>query len=255
MLRSIWYSVSAMNAQQDKLNSISNNLANVSTVGYKSEDVNFQDLMYETLNRDGYPVNENSPTALITGSGSKTTEWVRDTSQGSLTETNKKSNLAIDGQGFFRVTTPSGQTAYERAGNFNVDSSGRLVDDDGNVVNIESVQVSGNLNNNNFTINRQGYVYIREGNQDRLYGKINIYNVVGQDSMTSIGDNLYTPKQGTQIYQNNDASIYQGYLEQSNVDTGKEMTDMIVSQRAFELGAKALSTSDDMWGMINSMRR
>ncbi|MBP2031401.1 flagellar basal-body rod protein FlgG [Clostridium algifaecis] len=256
MLRAIWNSVSAMNAQQNKLDSISNNIANASTVGYKSEDVNFQDLMYETLNRAGYPVNSSATTPLISGDGTKTTEWIRNTEQGSLLETNKKTDFAIDGQGFFRVTLPGSKVAYERAGDFNVDKAGNLVDSNGNKVEIIR-NAAGNgqiLTNDNFVVNSKGYVYIKNGNQDMLYGKINVYNVIGQDSMISIGDNLYTPKQGTQVYQNNNANINQGYLEQSNVDMGTEMTDMILAQRAFELNSKALTTSDEMWGLINSMK-
>lgn len=257
MLRSIWNSVSAMNAQQNKLNSISNNIANTGTVGYKSEDVNFQDLMYETLNRSGYPVNSKSTTPLISGEGSKTTEAIRNTAEGSLEQTNQKTDLAINGQGFFRVMLPGGKAAYERAGNFNVDKSGSLVDSNGNKV--EIVRTNGNtsgqvLKNDNFIINDTGNVYIKNGNEDTLYGKINVYDAIGQDSMMSIGDSLYSPKQGTQVYQNNNASIEQGWLEQSNVDVGSEMTDMIQAQRAFELNSKALTTSDEMWGLINSMK-
>ncbi|MCH3964203.1 MAG: flagellar basal body rod protein FlgG [Clostridium sp.] len=257
MLRAIWNSTSAMNAQQEKLNSISNNLANVNTTGYKSENVNFQDLMYETLDRRGYPVNQNSDTKLISGDGSKTSQWIRNTQEGSLVETGKKTDLAIDGQGFFRVTLANGQAAYERAGDFIVDSAGTLVDQSGNRVNmvLENGARAGELTKDNFLVDKEGYVYIQNGDQDVLYGKINVYNVVGDDSMISIGNNLYSPKPGARIYQNNDVSIQQGFLEQSNVDVGKEMSEMILSQRAFELSAKALSTSDEMWGLINSMKR
>lgn len=257
MLRAIWNSTSAMNAQQEKLNSISNNLANVNTVGYKSEDVNFQDLMYETLDRRGYPVNNNSDTTLISGDGSRTSQWIRNTQEGSLVETGKKTDLAIDGQGFFRVTLPNGQAAYERSGDFIVDSAGILVDQNGNRVSmvLENGSRTGQLTKDNFLVDKKGNVYIENGDQDILYGKINVYNVVGQDSMISIGNNLYSPKPGAQMYQNNDVSLYQGFLEQSNVDVGKEMSEMILSQRAFELSSKALSTSDEMWGLINSMKR
>lgn len=257
MLRAIWNSVSAMNAQQDKLDSISNNIANVNTVGYKSEDVDFEDLMYETLDRTGYPVNNNSNTALISGDGTKTGEWIRNTQEGSFVETDKKTDLAIDGQGFFRVALSDGRTAYERAGNFEVDEAGELVDQNGNKVNIERANGTGNhhLTNDNFLIDKNGNIYIENGNQDVLYGKINVYNVIGDDSMISIGDSLYLPKQGARMYENNNAFIYQGFLEQSNVDVGKEMTDMIISQRSFELSSKALSTSDEMWELINSMKK
>ncbi|MBA5850669.1 flagellar basal body rod protein FlgG [Clostridium sp. cel8] len=257
MLRAIWNSVSAMNAQQDKLNIISNNIANVNTVGYKSENANFQDLVYETLKRNGYPVNPNSDTALESGTGTKITENIRNTQEGNITETGQKTDLAIDGEGFFRVTLPNGEVAYERAGNFNFDRNGTLVDSNGNKVNIEINDEGGEVKPtaDNFTVDRYGNIYVKSGDDTISYGKISVYNVIGDDSMISIGNNLYYPKNGAQIYENNDASIYQGMLEESNVDLSKEMTDMILSQRAFELNSKALTTSDDMWELINNMRR
>jgi flagellar basal-body rod protein FlgG len=246
-----------MNAQQDKLDSISNNIANVNTTGYKSEDVNFRDLMYETLDRTGYPVNHNSDTALVSGDGTRTTGWIRDMHEGTLEETGIKTNLAIGGEGFFKVMLPTGEAAYERAGDFNVDVNGTLVDADGNKVDIQmnGAAAGTKLTNDNLTVDVDGNIYVKNGNKNVLYGKINIYNAVGGDSMISIGDSLYSPKDGAQIYVNNDVQIYQGYLERSNVDVGKEMTDMILAQRAFQLSSKALSTSDDMWGLVNSMKR
>jgi len=261
MLRAIWNSASAMNAQQEKLNSISNNMANVETVGYKKEVVNFQDLVYETLDRNGYPVNDEGQNT-INGTGVRTTNWLRDTSQGSLKETGLKANMAIDGEGFFRITLQNGTQGYERAGDFNVDSNGELVDPDGNRLEVNLTEEGTNLmssgvllNNDNFTIDKKGQIYVNIDDNSVLYGKINVYNAVGQDSMVSIGDNLYLPAENVQITENQDANILQGYLEQSNVDLGREITDMILAQRAFALGAKGLTTADEMWGLINNMKR
>ncbi|MCC9293998.1 flagellar basal body rod protein FlgG [Clostridium sp. WLY-B-L2] len=261
MLRAIWNSRSAMNAQQEKLDSISNNIANVNTVGYKKENVDFQDLVYETLHRVGYPTNAGGVNT-INGTGVKTTEWIRDTSQGSMVETGLKTDMAIDGEGFFRVALPNGTSAYERAGNFSIDAAGNLVDPDGNRLEVNLTAEGSALFNSgtvfkedNFTVNQKGQIYMKINNNSVLYGKINIYNTIGQDSMRSVGDNLYVPRNGVQMNLNNNADILQGYLEQSNVDLGQEMTDMILAQRSFELASKGLTTADEMWGLINSMKR
>ncbi len=262
MLRAIWNSVSAMNAQQDKLNSISNNLANVDTVGYKKENVEFNDLVYETLNRKGYPTNPNG-TNTINGTGVKATEWIRDNTQGPIQQTGLKTDMAIDGDGYFKVTLGNGTAAYERAGSFTVDRNGNLVDSNGNKLEVNLTAEGSSLFNsgmvfkdNNFKVDEKtGQIYMNVGNQSILYGRINIYNAVGQDSMKSIGDNLYQPANNVQMNINTKAHVIQGYLEQSNVDLGREITDMIMAQRSFELASKGLTTSDEMWGLINSMKR
>ncbi|MDW8799640.1 flagellar hook-basal body complex protein [Clostridium sp. A1-XYC3] len=265
MIRALWNSRSAMNAQQEKLDSISNNIANVNTVGYKREDVSFQDLVYETLNRKGYPNNGNDPNEPLNGSGVRATEWIRDNSQGVLKETGAKTDFAIDGEGFFRVTLPDGRKAYERSGSFNIDSNGDIVDKSGNRLDIEFTEEGAELFNsgtnfseNNLIVNKDGEVFvnIQDNGQDRSipYGKINIYAPIGQNSLSSIGENLYVPNPGVQMNEALDTDIMQGFLEESNVDVAKELTDMIVAQRSFELGSRGLKTADEMWGLINSMK-
>lgn len=265
MLRALWSSKSAMNAQQQRLDSISNNIANINTVGYKREDVSFQDLVYETLNRKGYPTSGNNPETLINGTGVKATKWIRDNSQGNLRESGAKTDLAIDGDGFFRVTLPNGNKAYERSGSFNIDSRGDIVDKNGNRLDIDFTADGSNLFNSgkvftsdNFTVKENGEIHVISDNvgtkEDILYGKINLYNPVGQDSLSSIGENLYVPNDGVRMNLSTDANIMQGFVEESNVDAAKEMTDMIVAQRSFELSSRSLKTADEMWGLINGMK-
>jgi flagellar basal-body rod protein FlgG len=251
-----------MNAQQDKLDSISNNIANESTVGYKREDVSFQDLVSETLNRKGYPNNGNNPKEPINGTGVKATKWIRDNTQGPLKQTDVNTDFAIDGQGYFRVTLANGSKAYERAGSFNVDNNGDIVDKNGNRLDIEFTQEGSNLFNSgtgftsdNFSVRENGEVYVNTDSSSVYYGKINTYDAVGQEALSSIGENLYAANPGAQINVTQNTSILQGKLEESNVDVGKEMTDMIIAQRAFELSSKAMKTGDDMWGLVNSMRK
>ncbi|MCR3757845.1 flagellar hook-basal body complex protein [Clostridium felsineum] len=256
MFRIMWNGVSGMAAEQEKLDAISNNLANMTTTGYKSETVGFSDLLYETLNRNGYPRVENDNNRY-TGAGVKADEWIRDGSQGSLAPSDSKTALAIDGSGYFRVTMPNGSKAYERAGSFSVNPNGKIVDPNGNYLDID-YSVDPNtfkFTSDNVVVTQDGTVGIDNGQSTTNVGKINIYDVTGSDSMMSAGNSLFVPKPGVQVFQNNKASIYQNYLENSNVDLGTEMTDMITAQRAYQLNSKSLETGDNMWSIVNNMKR
>ncbi len=265
MLRLMWNSKSSMMAQQEKLDAVSNNIANINTNGYKKISTNFEDLVYESLDRKGYPVSSggNGKAILQNGTGVKTSQWTRDNSQGNLTATGVPTDLAIDGLGYFEVQQPDGSKAYTRSGNFVTDGSGTIVDESGNRLSI----VDGKGNNvnkadgpydfkgNNFTINEKGLVTLKDGNVDLLVGKVKISNVIGDNSMTSIGDSLFIPKTGSQVVEGNDYAIRQGFLELSNVDIATEMTDMLVTQRAFQLSSSTLKTADEMWQMANNLRK
>lgn len=263
LLRALWNSKSGLIAQQNKLDSISNNLANVNTVGYKREDVSFQELVQETLKRKGYPTSDRPE--IQTGTGVKATNWIRDThQQGALLTTGNKTDLAIDGQGFFRVIMADGDYAYERSGNFLIDRNGMLVDENGNALDIQLKQPEGmqilnrigGFDANNINIAEDGSISVRDTDGlNKVVGKINIYNAVGADAFLSIGRNLYLPRDGVNVFVNNDVSILQGFLENSNVDAGKEMTEMIITQRAFELSSRGIKTADEMWGIVNNMRK
>lgn len=273
MLRILWSSRSAMSAQQDKLDSISNNIANANTTGYKRIDVNFKDLVYENLNRTGYPVTTAGQNTSFNGTGIRTGQWTRDNSQGNLTQTGKSTDLAIDGQGYFQVILPeknadgTPKTAFSRGGNFSIDSQGALVDSNGNRLVIDfnenTTEEDRKLSENNFTVDDKGRIIKTEGNNSVEIGKINVYNVISSDSMLSVGENLYTLKtdnvNGVEVpverpFIAQDANVMQGFSELSNVDIAKEMTDMIITQRAFELSSKSMKTADDMWGMANNLR-
>lgn len=260
MLRILWNSQSAMNAEQEKLDAISNNIANSTTDGYKSEDVGFEDLVYETLNRTGYPNNGNNPKEPINGTGVRATQWIRDTSEGTLQPTGVSTDLAIEGDGYFRVTLSDGTKAYERAGSFNIDTTGTIVDKNGNRLDINLSPEGTNLKNSGFTLTKDNFkvgengdVYVNNNNTSVLYGKINLYMPIGQTAFRSIGDNLYQPIPGAQVIASN-AKIKQGVLEGSNVNMATEMTDLIVAQRAFEISSKGVQTADEMWQLVNNMK-
>lgn len=257
-----------MMADQDKLDNISNNIANVNTDGYKRTDVSFKDLVYENLNRTGYPNDKES----YNGTGVRTGEWARDNSQGNLTQTGQSTDLAIDGKGYFMVQLPDKssdgtfKTAYIRNGSFNVDGEGNIVDKNGDKLMIDFTSGSEedkHFTSDSFKVDESGRVFNTVNGTSKEVGKLNLYDVVSPDSMKSIGNNLYTVDtqnvNGVQVpvekpYNVQDSAIRQGYLELSNVDLTKEMTDMIVAQRAFEMNSKSMRTADEMWGMANNLR-
>ncbi len=264
MLRLLWNSRSSMIAQQEKLDSISNNIANVNTNGYKKVNANFKDLVYESLDRRGYPVSNDKEgkAVLQNGTGVKLGEWTRDTTQGNLTVTNLSTDLAIDGTGYFQVVQQDDTVAYLRAGNFITDANGNIVDQKGNRLSI--IDKQGNdinklngpykFDKNNFTVDSKGTVSIKDVNGDLAVGKLEISTFIGNNSMISVGDGLFIPKPGAQMAQSNDYSIMQGYLELSNVDIATEMTEMLITQRAFQLSSTTLKTADEMWQMANNLR-
>lgn len=265
MLRLLWTSQSAMNAQQEKLDCLSNNIANVNTDGYKRVSANFKDLVYESLDRNGYPV-ANSKTDKATfqnGTGVRVGEWTRDNKQGELTSTGLLTDLALDGTGFFEVVQSDNSKAYTRAGNFLTDSNGTIVDESGNRLSIVDGQgnnvnrVNGpfKFNQNNFNVDEKGVVTLKSANGNLPVGKLKIMNIQGDNSMISIGDNLFKQKPGSKVTESTDFSIRQGFLELSNVDIATEMTEMLMTQRAFQLSSSTLKTADEMWQMANNLRK
>ncbi|MCR1953947.1 flagellar hook-basal body complex protein [Clostridioides mangenotii] len=240
-----------MNSNQEKLNIVSNNIANVDTVGYKKINIEFSDLINETLNRRTYPTGKNK---IDTGTGSKVTLPVRDLRQGPIRSTEIRSNLAIDGNGFFRVIKNDGKYAYTRDGNFSVDKAGNIVDARGNKLDVQFNAgynyANSNITNENLNIAKDGNIYV----DDIHIGKVNLYNSVGDDAFISIGDSQYELKDDAALYIENNSSIEQGYLEMSNVNLQDEMVEMITTQRAFQLNSKGMNVADDMWSMANNLR-
>lgn len=237
-------------ALQDKLDCISNNIANVNTQGYKKEKVNFQDLVSESLDRIGYPTNN---TRSFTGTGVKSGDWIQNLKQGPLTATSINTDFAIDGEGLFRVTTPDGTKAYTRAGSFSLDTAGNLVDDNNDKLDIDFEGNNVKLTANNFRVEKNGDLYVNDSGTFNKVGKINLYTAVGQDSFVPSGNNLYVPSSGANVTVSTNADILQGKIENSNVDLATEMTDMLVAERAFQLNSKGITTADEMWSLVNNM--
>lgn len=244
-------SKTGMQANQNKMDIISNNISNSQTKGYKKLEIEFLDLYTETLNRPSYP--HNTPGVLL-GTGVKTSQETRNYEQGALKETNVKTNLAIDGEGLFRVTRSDGTYAYTRNGEFNVDAQGKIVNDNGDILNIEfnnGVSYDNiDLLNGELSINKSGEVFL---DKERV-GSIELYTSKGTNDFISIGDSLFVPREGTQMITLENKSIMQGYVEMSNVNMSQEMTDLIMVQRAFQFNSKGINAVDEMWGMINNLQ-
>lgn len=244
-------SKTGMSASQNKINTISNNIVNSSTTGYKKLDTEFQDLVRNTLNRDSYPTND---TTATTGTGVKTTIEIRNLNQGSLKYTEISTNLAIDGEGFFRIIKNDGSYLYTRNGELNIDSSGKIVDDNGNILDIEFINgknySNSGITSENLTISKSGEVFV---NNERI-GNVNLYKSTDNNDFLSVGSNLFMAKNQKDLYIVEDTNIMQGYIEMSNVDIQQEMTDLITMQRAFQLNSKSFSVADEMWSMINNLQ-
>lgn len=262
MNRLMWVSKSGMIAQQNKLDSISNNVANSTTTGYKKVDVGFSDLLQDTMNRKGYPIIDRDNAKLEYSSGVRTTEGIRYNKQGNLMQTDRALDLAIDGSGYFEVTMANGQKAYTRDGGLLLDANGDLVNSngykvtivkDGQPINLKDIDIK--IASDNIVIDDSGNVLLKDNNNKvQNVGSIKVSDFIGDKSLISIGDSLFIPKEGSEIINNPEFSLCSGFLEMSNVDLGEEMSELIIAQRSFQMNSQALRTADEMWGMVNSMR-
>lgn len=246
---------SGMSAYQEKLDYLSNDLVNSSTTGYKSTDVGFKDLLTESLNRAGTPlVNQKS----ISGTGVKLGVNYEINKQGNLITTGGKTDLAIDGKGYFALTKSDGSIVYTRDGNFKIDSNGALVDSNGTKVYVEyqNGASEGNpaLENDNISIDNKGVISMQANGQTTEIGTIPVFTAVGDKGFIPIGNSYFVPNSDAQVTLSNDYNIQQGFLEGSNVDVGETFSDVVLTQRAFQLSSKAITAADDLWSMINNMR-
>jgi flagellar basal-body rod protein FlgG len=253
MMRSLWISKTGMEAQQTQLDTISNNLANVSTNGYKRAHAVFEDLIYQNMRQAGANSSEQTqlPTGLQVGLGVRPVATARMFSQGNLQQTTNNLDVAIKGQGFFEVQMPDGTNAYTRDGSFQVDSQGRLVTNNGYVVQ-PGITIPATAQN--VTIAADGTVTATLPGQaaPQSIGTLQIANFVNPAGLDPKGQNLFaeTAASGTPTTgapgSNGLGSLQQGFVETSNVNVVEELVSMIQTQRAYELNSKAIQTSDQM---------
>ena len=262
MLRSLWTAASGMEAQTLKIDVISNNLANVNTAGFKKSRADFQDLLYQTISIAGASSSSETeiPTGIQVGQGTRPVAVQKIFTQGDYQNTANELDIAIEGDGFFQIVQPSGDTAYTRSGAFKLDSEGRIVTSDGFFLEPE---LSVPIDTVAISIGTDGTVSVLQAGdtQSSEIGTIDLARFVNPAGLHSIGRNLYLPTlaSGDAITgtagEDGFGTIAQGYLEMSNVSVVDEMVNMIVAQRAYEINSKAITTSDEMLQMANNLKR
>ena len=253
MIPSLYIAKTGLDAQQTNMDVIANNLANVSTNGFKRQRAVFEDLLYQTVRQPGAQSSTQTslPSGLQIGTGVRPVSTERIQAQGNLTQTSNSKDIAIKGQGFFQVQLPDGTTAYTRDGSFQVDQNGQLVTSSGYQV-TPAVTIPANALT--ITVGRDGIVSVTTQGQTAAtqVGQLTLSTFINDGGLESLGENLYqetqssgTPTENTPGL-NGAGLLYQGYVETSNVNVAEELVNMIATQRAYEINSKAVSTSDAM---------
>jgi len=260
MIRSLWISKTGMEAQQTQLDTISNNLANVGTNGYKRSHAVFEDLIYQNLRQSGAASSGQTqlPTGLQVGLGARTVATSRNFSQGNLQQTTNNLDVAIKGQGFFQIQMPDGTTAYTRDGTFQRDANGQLVTNSGFVV---QPGITIPVNAQSITIAADGIVTVSLPAQTvpQQVGQLQTSTFANPAGLEPMGQNLYaeTASSGTPNAAApgtaGHGTLLQGYVETSNVNVVEELVSMIQTQRAYELNSKAIQTSDQMLQRLSQL--
>lgn len=260
MINSLWTAKTGLEGQQTKLDVISNNLANVSTNGFKRSRPVFEDLLYQNMRQPGAQNNtqDRLPSGMQVGTGVRPVATERLHTQGSIEQTENSRDMAIKGDGFFEVLMPDGTTAYTRDGSFQLNENGQMVNANGYPLEPAVFIPDDALS---ISIGEDGAVTVREpGNRvDNEVGQINLSSFTNPTGLESIGGNLYleTGSSGAPTQNapgmNGTGNLMQGYVETSNVSVVEEMVSMIETQRAYEINSKAITTSDEMLARLSQL--
>lgn len=261
-MRSLSTGATGMMAQQLNVEVISNNIANMSTTGFKRQRAEFQDLLYQNMRRPGSTSSDANtivPSGIQIGVGVRTAGVYRINEQGNLTTTGNTYDLAISGKGYFQITLPSGETAYTRAGSFQVNAQGQIVTVDGYLLNPAITVPQGALSVN---IDATGVVEARIAGQTNAQqlGQIQLATFVNEAGLEATGDNMFleTAASGQATVGNPNAVgfgvLRQGYVETSNVNPVQEITNLITAQRAYEMNSKIITASDEMLQTATRLR-
>jgi len=253
MINSLQIAKTGMTAQQTQLDVISHNLANVATAGFKRGTALFEDLIYQNLRQVGGNTADNAelPTGLHIGLGVRTVATARTYSQGNLQQTDNNLDVAINGNGFFRIQLPDGSVAYTRDGSFKLNNQGQIVTNQGYLL-VDSPTVPENARS--LTIGKDGQITALLPGQAKpqVIGQITLANFINPAGLEPMGQNLFlesqasgAPNEGTPGAEGF-GQVMQGFLESSNVNVVQELVNMIQTQRAYELNSKAVTTSDQM---------
>lgn len=263
MMRALWSAASGMKTQQDNMDVIANNIANVNTAGNKKVRAEFHDLLYQTLRQAGAQSGADSqyPTGLQIGLGAKLAATQRIFTEGNLQSTGNPLDVAIEGEGFFRIEMPDGTIAYTRDGTFKLDSNRRLVTTDG-YPEADGITIDETAPNDTIVIASDGQVSCTpSGGQSTVVGQITLARFVNPAGLTARGKNLFivSDASGDPIEGNpgdeGAGTLNQSTIEMSNVQIVEEMVNMIVAQRAYESNSKAITTSDSMLEIANGLKR
>lgn len=260
MIRSLWTGTTGMHSQQLNIDVIANNLANVSTNGFKKSRADFQDLLYQTMKVPGSQSSPDteSPTGILVGLGVKPAAVSKIFSQGDLIQTLNELDVAIEGEGFIQVSMPNGNTGYTRSGALKRDSNGRLTTSDGYPI-IPAITLPDG--SRQITISDSGIVsaIIGADTNSTEIGTIELASFTNNSGLSAIGKNLFnetaasgTPQTGTPG-SDGYGTLLQTYLEGSNVNIVEELASMITTQRAYEINSKTIQTSDEMMQTTNNL--
>lgn len=266
MMSALWTAASGMIAQQTNVDVISNNLANVNTTAFKKERAEFKDLLYETMDRARVMPTGGKPVNLQVGHGTTAVATVKDFGTGSPEETGNVLDFFIDGEGFFAVQGPTGETDYTRDGSFKIsitENGKMLTTSEGYPILDETgTPITIDVNLSKLMVSQKGELsYTDEQGLMASTGQtIGISYFENRNGLESVGGNLYKATQaaGTPIAAADSTQVSlvnQNFLEASNVKTVEEMVKLIVAQRAYELNSKAIQSSDEMLGIANNLRR
>ncbi len=253
-MRALSIAATGMMAQETNVEVIANNLANMNTTGFKRQQAEFQDLLYQNIVQPGSQSSDSGtivPAGIQLGAGVRTAAVYRISSQGDLTSTSNPYDLAIQGAGYFHITLPDGTDAYTRAGNFALSANGQIVTDQGYTVAPGIVVPSNALS---ITVNAQGQVQATLPGQTapQILGQLELVRFPNEDGLNALGGNLYTETPASGSPQSGVpgstgfGTIQQGYLETANVNPVEEITALITAQRAYEMNSKVVTAADNM---------
>jgi flagellar basal-body rod protein FlgG len=265
MVRSLWSAASGMIGQQANIDTISNNLANVNTTGYKKVRPEFEDLIYQTVRVAGTPATEDTvtPEPVQMGHGVKLSATQRVFDQGSLQISDGVMDMALTGEGFFRILLPDGTYGYTRDGSFKIDSGGQVVNSEGYRLQPEVVFPQDYIPST-VSVDQQGRVQCKtpgSGDNPVDVGQIELFRFPNPAGLSAVGENVFKETNASgEVIGGTPASpgfgkVAHKFLEMSNVSVVREMVNMIVAQRAYEFNSKAIQTSDNMLGTATSLKR
>lgn len=262
MIRALWTAATGMVAQQLNIDTISNNLANVNTTGYKKMRMEFQDLLYQTIRPAGAVSYQGGmlPTGLQVGLGSRAAATTKIFTQGDFMQTDNALDIVIEGNGFFQVQMPDGTLAFTRNGALKTDVDGRLVTSEGYYIQPEISIPEGTTD---ISIGADGTVSVKVSGETDVQeiGNLELATFLNQSGLENIGKGLFRQTQAsgepivTTPGMDGAGTLVQGSLEMSNVKVVEEMVNMIVAQRAYEINSKAIQASDEMLQTANNLRR